>query len=192
MEFHLKNMMYTALSMRTQTEKTTFSCKDDFTFILEWGQGTCSLTKHTWRGAYSWYFFPACCPLRFAAFLSRCLACKAWYFPLINICLQKFQPRFAWGPLCPALGRGDFTFFSIIILAFWVFPWVTRTRKMVTFLSHFESTLIWHALQNRGEMKYQVKCTTFCLFTEIYAIVSYQTTLLLSWVTNSSQIRPHF
>ena len=39
-----------------------------FTFILEWGQGTCSLTKHTRRWAYSRYFFPACCLLRFAAF----------------------------------------------------------------------------------------------------------------------------
>ena len=37
-----------------------------------------------------------------------------------------------------SLGRGDFNFFSRIILAFWVFLWVTRSRKMVTFLSHFE------------------------------------------------------
>ena len=28
--------------------------------ILEWGQGTCSLTKHTRHWAYSRYFFPAC------------------------------------------------------------------------------------------------------------------------------------
>merc|ERR1712102_247576 len=40
----------------------------NFTFILEWGQGTCSLTKHTLRWAYSQYFSPACCLLRFAAF----------------------------------------------------------------------------------------------------------------------------
>ena len=40
----------------------------NFTFILDWGQGTCSLTKHTWRWAYSRYFSPACCLLRFAAF----------------------------------------------------------------------------------------------------------------------------
>ena len=40
----------------------------NFTFILEWGQGTCSLTKHTQHWAYSRYFFPACCLLRFAAF----------------------------------------------------------------------------------------------------------------------------
>ena len=40
----------------------------NFTFILEWGHGTCSLTKHTWCWAYSHYFFPACCLLRFAAF----------------------------------------------------------------------------------------------------------------------------
>ena len=41
----------------------------NFTFILEWGQGTCLLTKHTLRWAYSRYFSPACCLLRFAAFL---------------------------------------------------------------------------------------------------------------------------
>merc|ERR1719320_1066248 len=41
----------------------------NFTFILEWGQGTCLLMKHTLRWAYSRYFSPACCLLRFAAFL---------------------------------------------------------------------------------------------------------------------------
>ena len=41
----------------------------NFTFILEWGQGTCSLTKHTGRWAYSRYFLPAYCLLRFALFL---------------------------------------------------------------------------------------------------------------------------
>ena len=35
------------------------------------GQGTCLLTKHPWRWAYSRYFFPACCLLRFAAFLKK-------------------------------------------------------------------------------------------------------------------------
>ena len=40
----------------------------NFTFILEWGQGACSLTKPTQRWAYSRYLFPACCLLRFAAF----------------------------------------------------------------------------------------------------------------------------
>ena len=42
----------------------------NFTFILEWGQGTCLLTKHTLRWAYSRYFPPACCLLRFAAFFN--------------------------------------------------------------------------------------------------------------------------
>merc|ERR1711875_126900 len=28
----------------------------NFTFILEWGHGTCSLTKHTWRLANSGIF----------------------------------------------------------------------------------------------------------------------------------------
>ena len=48
MEFHMINIMYVALSIRVQTEKTTFSCKDD-----------CTLTKHTWRWTYSalLYFF---------------------------------------------------------------------------------------------------------------------------------------
>merc|ERR1719320_1646097 len=40
----------------------------NFTFILEWGQGTCLLTKHTMRWAYSRYFSPAWCLFRFAAF----------------------------------------------------------------------------------------------------------------------------
>ena len=42
MEFHMINIMYTALSIRAQSEKTTFSCKDD-----------CTLTKHTGRWTYS-------------------------------------------------------------------------------------------------------------------------------------------
>ena len=43
----------------------------NFTFLLEWGQGTCSLLKHTRRWAGHRYFFPACCLLRFAAFFSH-------------------------------------------------------------------------------------------------------------------------
>merc|ERR1711942_38528 len=41
----------------------------NFTYIFEWGQGTCSLTKHTWRWTHSAlrYFFPACCLVCFAA-----------------------------------------------------------------------------------------------------------------------------
>ena len=42
MEFHMINMMYTALHMLAQTEKTTFTCKDDFL-----------LTKRTRRWTYS-------------------------------------------------------------------------------------------------------------------------------------------
>ena len=30
MEFHMISITYAALPMRTQTEKTTFSCKDDW------------------------------------------------------------------------------------------------------------------------------------------------------------------
>ena len=50
MEFHMIYMIYAALPMHAQTEKTTFSCKDD-----------CTLMKHTRRWTYSasryfWYF----------------------------------------------------------------------------------------------------------------------------------------
>ena len=39
----------------------------NFTFMLELGQETYSLTKHTWRWIHSalWYFSPACCLVRF-------------------------------------------------------------------------------------------------------------------------------
>ena len=42
MEFQMKNIIYKALPMCAQTEKTAFSCKDD-----------CTLTKHTQRWTYS-------------------------------------------------------------------------------------------------------------------------------------------
>ena len=42
MEFKIMNMMYAALPRYAQTEKTTFSCKED-----------CILTKHTRRWIYS-------------------------------------------------------------------------------------------------------------------------------------------
>ena len=42
MEFHMINIIYLAWPIRAQTEKTTFSCKDD-----------CTLTKHTGRWTYS-------------------------------------------------------------------------------------------------------------------------------------------
>ena len=42
----------------------------NFILILEWGQGTCSLTKHTRCWAYFRYFFHACCLFRFAAFFN--------------------------------------------------------------------------------------------------------------------------
>ena len=46
--------------------------EQDFTLIWKWGQGTCLLTKHALRWAYSRYFPPACCLLRFAAFFNLC------------------------------------------------------------------------------------------------------------------------
>ena len=42
MEFHMINITYAAMHMLAETEKTTFSCKDD-----------CTLTKHTRRWTYS-------------------------------------------------------------------------------------------------------------------------------------------
>ena len=42
MEFDMMNIIYAALSISAQTEKTTFSCKDD-----------CTLTKHTGHRTYS-------------------------------------------------------------------------------------------------------------------------------------------
>ena len=42
MEFHIINIIYAELSMRAQSEKTTFSCKDDYT-----------LRKYTWGWTYS-------------------------------------------------------------------------------------------------------------------------------------------
>ena len=44
---------------RTNREEDIFMQRrlmQNFTFILEWDQWTCSLTKHTWRWAYSRYF----------------------------------------------------------------------------------------------------------------------------------------
>ena len=51
MEFHMINIINAALPMRTQTEKTTFSCKDDYT-----------LKKYTWGWTYSGlqYLFYLC------------------------------------------------------------------------------------------------------------------------------------
>merc|ERR1711954_450801 len=54
----------------------------NFTFILEWGQGTCLLTKHTLHWAYSQYFSPACCLLCFAAFFSKALLAASSVFDL--------------------------------------------------------------------------------------------------------------
>ena len=42
MEFHMINITYAAMHVCAETEKTTFSCKDD-----------CTLTKHTRRWIYS-------------------------------------------------------------------------------------------------------------------------------------------
>ena len=42
MEFHMINIIYAALSIRAQTEKTTFSCKDD-----------CTMTRNTRCWTYS-------------------------------------------------------------------------------------------------------------------------------------------
>ena len=66
MEFHMMNIIYAALSISAQTEKTTFSCKDD-----------CTWTKHTGRWIYSAKDFeiPLC---RILPFLSQDRLC---YYP---------------------------------------------------------------------------------------------------------------
>ena len=59
MEFHMIHIMYVALPMRAQTEKTIFSCKDDY-----WDGG---------KGARDFYIEKAHMALdifRFAVFLS--------------------------------------------------------------------------------------------------------------------------
>ena len=77
----------------------------NFTFILEWGQGTFSWTKHTWRWAYSRYFFPLCCLLRFAAFLTSSWLvqdlCMVWYDLFMtcawfNMTCSYFVIGFSW------------------------------------------------------------------------------------------------
>ena len=59
MEFHMISISYAAMHVRAETEKTTFSCKDD-----------CTLTKHTWRWTYSAlrYFFVKIFALAWAFF----------------------------------------------------------------------------------------------------------------------------
>ena len=71
----------------------------NLTFILERGQGTCLLTKHTQCWAYSRYFFPICCLLRFAAFFA--------YLSHIQILSQitcQSPPSDPWVPTSPIAG----------------------------------------------------------------------------------------
>ena len=75
----------------------------NFTFILEWGQGTCSLMKHTRCWAYSRYLFPACCLLRFAAFL--------FYYG--HIFLPKIQSKISNLLIHLLSSRQDLNIFSI-------------------------------------------------------------------------------
>ena len=59
MEFHMINIIYAALPICAQTEKTTFSCKDN-----------CKQTKHIWCWTYStlpyFVFFEAPCMVLYA------------------------------------------------------------------------------------------------------------------------------
>ena len=58
MEFHKIDIIYAALPMHRKDNIFMQSrLVQNFTFILEWGQGTCSLTKQTRRWAYSLYCF---------------------------------------------------------------------------------------------------------------------------------------
>ena len=64
----------------------------NLTFILKWGQGTCSLTNYTLRWTYSAlrYFFPACCLVCFATFFPHLLTN---YLVLIYLLIISFWPN---------------------------------------------------------------------------------------------------
>ena len=73
MELHMINIIYAALPMCAQTEKTTFSCKDD-----------CKQTSHTRRWAYStlWY-------LSFLKPLYGCCMSLAEAYSCLQVCVYN-------------------------------------------------------------------------------------------------------
>ena len=87
MELHMINIIYAALPMRAQTEKTAFSCKDD-----------CTLTKHTRRWPHSalrYFFFRAFWSLNATSLykaLSVCMLCIASVQSLWA-CLFNLSPK---------------------------------------------------------------------------------------------------
>ena len=80
------NIIYAALPMHAQTEKTTFSCKDD-----------CTLTKHTQRCTYSARDFeiPLCHtpPLRSFFFKTKYFFCLIGLFIISKLPIG--EPKYA-------------------------------------------------------------------------------------------------
>ena len=80
------NITYAALHMREQTEKTTFSCKDD-----------CTLTKHTRRWTYS--------SLRY--FLIKCQKCLPSQRSILIIFHSAITAGFRTKPWYQLIHRAD-------------------------------------------------------------------------------------
>ena len=84
MEFHMINITYAALHVRAETEKTTFSCKDD-----------CTLKKHTRRWTYyalQYFslFWSPCMVL--CASLKHIPACSLCYYQHHCLCCELVPP----------------------------------------------------------------------------------------------------
>ena len=79
MEFHMINIIHEALPMFAQTEKTTFSCKDD-----------CKWTRHTWRWAYfTLRYFSFLKPLHGFMSLAEAYSC-------LQVCVFMISQNGAW------------------------------------------------------------------------------------------------
>ena len=75
MEYDMMNILYAALPMSAQTEKTTFACKDN-----------CTLRKHTLRWTYSARDFeiPLCHTPPLRSFFLQ-------YFFILHVCSKSFK-----------------------------------------------------------------------------------------------------
>ena len=82
MEFHMINITYAALHMCAQTEKTTFSCKDD-----------CTMIKHTRRWMYSalQYFLT---PNGHLGLINICIFITTYIIQTILFILEKEIQRY--------------------------------------------------------------------------------------------------
>ena len=89
------------------------------------GEGTCSLTKHTRRWAYSQYLFPACCLLRFAAFFGSVWPCLTPFGPIWS---HSAPHGTVWSCLYPiSPGFGSFRpIWSHLVLFSSVSPYLTQ------------------------------------------------------------------